>query len=316
VDNVAHALAGAALGQAGLKKRTGLGVATLMIAANLPDIDAVSGLAGRSLAWRRGWTHGPIGLLVLPILLAVAMIAFDRWQARRGSRPGTRAPVRAGALLALAYVGVLSHPLLDLLNAYGIRLLMPFSERWFYGDALFIIDVWVWIALAAGVRMSRQREMRGAPHPARPALGAIAAVGAYAIAMAAASAAAARFVARDVASRGLPRPAAVVVSPVLIDPFRRHIIIDTGDAFRFGDLRWMPAPRLTLEADPIPTNMQDPLIARAAARDRRVGDFLYWSRLPFAEIHRGPDGAEVTIGDARYNRTPGRGVFTVRARID
>jgi inner membrane protein len=149
VDNLAHALAGAALAQAGLKKHTGLGVATLVIAANLPDVDAVSALAGRSLAWRRGWTHGPIALLVLPILLAAALLAYDRWQSRRGARPPTRAPVRAGALLALAYVGILSHPPLDLLNTYGVRYLMPFSERWFYGDALFIIDIWVWIALAA-----------------------------------------------------------------------------------------------------------------------------------------------------------------------
>ena len=28
---------------------------------------------------------------------------------------------------------------------------MPFSERWFYGDALFIIDPWLWLLLAAGV---------------------------------------------------------------------------------------------------------------------------------------------------------------------
>jgi inner membrane protein len=316
VDNVAHALAGAALGQAGLKKHTGLGVAALVIAANLPDIDAVSGFAGRSLAWRRGWTHGPIALLVLPILLVLAMVAFDRWQARRGSRPGRRPPVRAGALLALAYIGILSHPLLDLLNAYGIRLLMPFSDRWFYGDALFIIDIWLWIALAAGVRMSRRREKRSAPRTGRPALGALVAVAAYAIAMAAASAAAERFVTRDIVSRGMPRPVRVIVSPVLIDPFRRDIIVDTGGAFHFGDVRWTPVPRLTLEPNPIPTNMQDPAIARAAARDQRVRDFLYWSRLPFADIERGADGVRVTIGDARYNRAPGTGVFTVRAKVD
>ena len=315
MDNLAHALAGAALGQAGLKKQTGLGVATLVIAANLPDIDAASALFGRSLAWRRGWTHGPIALLVLPILLVLAIVAFDRWQARRGARPPARPPVRAGGLLALAYLGILSHPLLDLLNTYGVRYLMPFSGRWFYGDALFIIDIWVWIALAAGVRVSRRRERRGTSRPTRPAIAAIVAVGAYAVAMAAGSAAAERFVAREIAGRGMSAPLTVLASPVPVDPFRRRIVFDTGDAFGFGDLRWTPAPRLTLERGPIPTIMADAAIAQAAARDRRVRDFLSWSRLPFAEIRRGPDGTDVTIGDARYNRTPGSGVFTVRSRI-
>jgi inner membrane protein len=312
MDNLAHALAGAALGHAGLKRQTGLGVATLVIAANLPDIDAASALVGRSLAWRRGWTHGPIGLALLPILLALAMLAFDRWQRQRGTRPATRAPLRAGWLLALAYIGILSHPLLDLLNTYGVRVLMPFSERWFYGDALFIIDIWVWIALAVGVRLSSRRDRQRVARPGRPALIAIAAVAVYAVGMAAASVAAERFALRAIRARGLPPPTTVLASPVPVDPFRRRIIFQTGDAIGFGELRWTPAPTLTLEPDLIPTNMTDPAIAHAAARDQRVADFLYWSRLPFADIRHGPEGAQVTIGDARYNRTPGNGVFTVQ----
>lgn len=316
VDNLAHALAGAALGHAGLKRYTGFGVATLVIAANLPDIDAASALVGRSLAWRRGWTHGPIGLLVLPVLLVIGIVAFDRWQARRGSQPAARAPVRVGWLFVLAYIGILSHPMLDLLNTYGVRLLMPFSERWFYGDALFIIDVWVWIALAVGIRASSRREKQRAPGVARPARTAIAAVFIYAVAMAGASIAAERFAVREIVARGWPVPASVLASPVPVDPFRRRIIFQSGNAIGFGDLRWTPAPSLRLEPTLIPTNMTDPAVAHAAARDQRVADFLYWSRLPFADIRRGPEGMEVTIGDARYNRTPDSGVFTVRTRIE
>jgi inner membrane protein len=316
VDNLAHALAGAALGQAGLKRQSGLGIATLVIAANIQDIDVVSGFAGRSLAWRRGWTHGPIGLLVLPVLVVLAMLAFDRWQAGRGSRPPTRLPVSARGLLLLACIGVLSHPLMDLLNVYGVRLLMPFSDRWFYGDALFIVDVWLWLLFALGILVSRGREKRHAPHPGRPALAAVIGVTVYAVAMAAASAAAERFVSREVVARGLPRPLSVLASPVPVDPFRRRIIFDTGDAFGFGDLRWTPFPRLTIEPHLVTTHMNDPAIQRAAMRDRRVADFLYWSRLPFADVRRSEAGLHVTIGDARYNRTPGSGVFVVRSTLE
>ena len=105
MDNLAHSLAGAALGEAGLKKKTGLGMATVIIAANLPDVDALGLLFGENLAWRRGWTHGPIAMLVLPPLLVSAMVLFDAWQARRGTRPAKRLTIHVGWLLALAYVG-------------------------------------------------------------------------------------------------------------------------------------------------------------------------------------------------------------------
>lgn len=314
MDNLAHTLAGAALGEAGLKWKTGLGLATLMIAANMPDIDALGLLFGENLAWRRGWTHGPIALIVLPIVLTVAMIAFDRWQAWRGTRPEARLPVRAGWVLALAYIGILSHPLLDFLNTYGIRCLMPFSDRWFYGDALLIIDVWMWSALAIGVWLSRRRRRNSTARPGRPAIAALATVAFYSAAMGTGSFVAERIVAREVAARGLGIPETVVASPVPIDPFRRNIVYSLGDRYGFGAFRWAPAPRLSFEASLVETNMADPAVARAAAASKDVADFLYWSRLPFAEVTRSDGEAHVIVGDARYNRTP-EGRFSATATV-
>src|SRR3546814_4517783 len=106
MDNLTHSLVSAVLGQMGLKKKTGLAMPTLIIAANLPDIDAGCAVYGiESLSMRRGITHGPIGLLVLPILLWALMLGFDRWQERRGKRPEGRLPVRKGWPLARAYNG-------------------------------------------------------------------------------------------------------------------------------------------------------------------------------------------------------------------
>ncbi len=316
MDNLAHTLAGAALGQAGLRKKTGLGMATLMIAANLPDIDGVTMFIDRgSLYFRRGWTHGPIALVILPILLALAMIAFDRWQARRGKRPASRAPVRFGWVLGLAYIGIISHPLMDLLNTYGVRCLMPFSERWFYGDALFIIDLWMWSALGVGIWLSRRRERwTGVEHP-KPALIAVVAVVLYAGAMAGTSHWVEGYAARQVEREGLGRPVTVVASPVPINPFRRDVIFDLGGTYGFGAFAWAPGPRLTIDPELVPTHMDDPAVARAAAHDRRISDFLYWSRLPFADITRQNDGTRVTIGDARYNRRPGDGRFIVQTTL-
>ena len=49
---------------------------------------------------------------------------------------------------------------MDLLNSYGVRLLMPFSDRWFYGDALYIVDPFLYVVLWR--RRSSQRATGGA----------------------------------------------------------------------------------------------------------------------------------------------------------
>jgi inner membrane protein len=314
LDNLAHSLAGAALGQAGLKTKTGLGMTTLIIAANLPDMDALGLLVGENLAWRRGWTHGPIAMLVLPPLLVGAMVLFDRWQTRRGTRPAGRLPVHVGWLFALAYIGWASHPLLDFMNTYGIRWLMPFSERWFYGDTLFIIDVWLWTALTIGAWWSGRRWRGGAAHPGRPALLSLVAVSLYTAGMGASSLAAERLTRTAAEARGHGPVRTVVASPVPVNPFRREVVYGTDEAYGFGVLRWTPSPELRLEPRLTPKNMVDPAIAQAR-RIKEVADFLYWSRLPFATIQRRPDGTIVTIADARYSRGAAAGQFSRTVRL-
>ena len=153
MDNLTHGLVGALIGQAGLKRKTGLAMPALIVGANIPDIDAACffWLEGvEHLAFRRGITHGPIAWVILPLLLAGGLRWFDRWQARRGKRPDGRLPVHFGWLYALSLLATLSHPALDWLNVYGVRLLEPFSGRWFYGDILFIIDIslflFIWVS--------------------------------------------------------------------------------------------------------------------------------------------------------------------------
>jgi len=152
MDNLTHSLAGAALAATGLRRTTPLATATLVLAANAPDVDAFVYLFGDSydgLAFRRGWTHGPIAMAVLPFVVAAVILGWDRW-VRRRRRPDAP-PARPWPVVLLALLGGLTHPALDWMNTYGIRLLMPFDRRWFYGDALFIIDPWVWLLLGATV---------------------------------------------------------------------------------------------------------------------------------------------------------------------
>lgn len=155
MDPLAHTLFGATLAESGLKRRTRYATATLLIGANLPDVDVVAGLWGgdAELYFRRGWTHGILALLVLPLLLTAGVWLWHRW------RPAGQ-PFRPRAVLVLAFLGVWSHPFLDWLNTYGVRWLMPFDGSWFYGDTLFIIEPWFWLLMAAGVVMARASTWR------------------------------------------------------------------------------------------------------------------------------------------------------------
>ncbi len=148
MDPLAHTLIGASLAETPLKRWTPMATPALILGANAPDIDAVTlFISGDvSLGFRRGWTHGILAIAVLPLLLTGLLLLLDRGIAWwRGRKPSAR----AAPLIALSYITVLTHPALDWLNTYGIRLLMPFNGQWFYGDALFIVDPWIW--LLAGV---------------------------------------------------------------------------------------------------------------------------------------------------------------------
>src|SRR5688572_3695964 len=165
VDNICHTLVGAALGEAGLKQRTRYGHATLMISANIPDLDVLVFLTDiSSVSFRRGWTHGLPAQLLLPFAVASLFWLFARW---RTVRDDGDPPLRVGWLVLLACIGVYSHVLLVLLNTYGVRLLAPLEWRWFYGDAIFIVDPWLWLVLGAGVWLARRQRR---PVPARGAL--------------------------------------------------------------------------------------------------------------------------------------------------
>ena len=294
MDNLTHGLVGALLGQAGLKRRTGLAMPALVFGANLPDIDAGCVVWGtESLAMRRGLTHGPIALVLLPLVLAGFLWWFDRWQARRGTRPDQRLPVRFGWLFALAFVACLTHPALDWLNVYGIRLLEPFSHRWFHGDVLFIIDVWLWAMMGLGVWLSLRREKRGGNWraPARAAIaGALAYIGVNAGITAVEEA---RWY--DVAE--------VIALPVPIAFWDRDAAVRTTTR-DWQPANWMVAGWSVRDADRC--RLPDPRSAGAGRPD--VAAFLFWSQAPFA-LRREQGG--IAVHDARFFFGSSRGNFMV-----
>ncbi len=318
MDNLTHGLVGALIGQAGLKRKTGLAMPALIVGANLPDIDAACFLwldGVEHLAFRRGITHGPIAWLLLPLLLAGALWWFDRWQARRGNRPEGRLPVHFGWLYALAFVACLTHPALDWLNVYGIRSLEPFSSRWFYGDVLFIIDVWLWAILGVGVWLSLRREKRGKPWPWPAITALLAALGYIGWNWGETQGTALIFAINDKVAptpeNGLgPRPSipreTFIAAPVAFGAAAREIIIGEANNWYYAPAHAVRGSRYVRPITSQRCSWPSMTILRNTRAD--LDAFLFWSRAPFAE--RAPDGS-VLIRDARYYDPRARGRFTV-----
>lgn len=319
MDNFTHSLAGWALSQAGLKRKTGLATATLVIAANLPDIDAVAVLLGghQHLAIRRGLTHGPIAMALLPIALTAFMLWLDRWQTRRGKRPASRPPVNMRWLFALAVIGTLSHPALDWMNSYGVRLLEPFSSQWFYGDTLFIIDVWLWLLLPLGIWYSRRLEKAGSLRWRTPALTVVALSLVYIQVNALISRQAVATTSEMVTLQdGGNAPEQVVANPVPVEFWRREMLWRQGGSYGFGDYVPVRGPALKSAVE---SEYRDSIAAKNAAQQNLdFKAFLFWSRMPIFSFER--DGAgminAVIIEDARFNGPLAKQRFRVRAEID
>jgi inner membrane protein len=290
MDNLCHTLVGLAMGEAGLKRRTRYGNAALMIAANLPDVDVFVFLTRvPSVEFRRGWTHGVLAQLILPVALTALIAGYHRlrgWKA-----PGL--PLRVPWLLGLSSLGLLSHVGLDFLNNYGVRLLAPFDWRWFYGDALFIADVWLWLALAAGIWLSRRL---GSP---KPVCGALVFAGCYIGAMVV-SAQLARGVVADIwrITRGT-EPRALMVGPLPLTPFTRAVIVDAGDHYESGTFSWWSSS-LSFDSARIPKNDRLPLV-REAQQSRLIAAYLVWARFPYWVVQPENGAVDVGVRDMRFN---------------
>lgn len=142
MDNLTHTLTGILLARAGMGRLAPHGTALAVAAANLPDLDIVSGAGGSLcyLAHHRGFTHA---FFWMPLVALAPLPLWWLWSRRQ------RHVSSKDWLLAyvISLVAVLSHLLLDALNVYGIRLLHPFSSRWLHADLVNIVDVWIWAML-------------------------------------------------------------------------------------------------------------------------------------------------------------------------
>lgn len=320
MDNVTHTLAGALLAECGLKKRAALAYPALLIGANLPDVDVVSYAFGgglTALGFRRGMTHGILAMAILPFVLAFCLVWWESLRRRRADARSLADRPRSdfSTLAAVSAVAVVSHPLLDLLNNYGVRLLMPFSGRWFYGDALFIVDPWMLLLMIGGVWLNRRDRGYRRREQFRAARTALALVVAYAATMTWITVSSEQDLARasGVALDAGARTLMVAPEPVRI--MSRNGLVDTGARYESWRIEWSPfGSRLQRTGRAVQKGMDDPRAAAALASPagRR---FLHWSRFPYAVSGVDGDAGLVHLGDARYADGAAPTWASVRVRV-
>jgi inner membrane protein len=334
MDPLTHTLLGANLASTPLRDKTRFAAAALVIGANLPDVDSILYFTGHddlALGFRRGWTHGILALVVLPFLQTALLLLWGRL------RPHPERRVRPGWLFALSAFAILTHPFLDWLNNYGMRWLMPFRGTWSYGDAVYIMDPWLWLILGIGWLAPRRAGavtigvwavctalilyvVSGRASSYLPVVAIVAAVllaallwrprvrwiPNAALAMAAAYVGF-RLIAHEVAETRVERQfgtRVVMAAPHPLDPTSWAVVAQTGNVYRVG--RYTFRRGLVLEDLRLPVADRTSAEWRIATRDPSIRGFMTWVRYPWYEV----DGDRLLLHDARYAvRRGGSGGF-------
>jgi len=264
-----------------------------MIGANFPDIDVIAVPFGKNFEWRRGNTHGFLALAILPFVLAGIMWLIGR--ARHSSASTSAAPSAAPTasqtelsfrqLVLLSAVSIWTHPTLDYMNSYGMRWLMPFVDKWFYADGLFIIDPWIIVALGAGIWASRRMPS------VRPARIALASVAGYVLLMLGITELGRREVGQQVRQPSLR----MMVAPVPAIPWRREMIVDDGPTYELGTFDLFRGVTLSRRI----ANGSDSFAVASVRRIPEAQAFMNWVRFPVFAVSEGRP-TRVRVWDARY----------------
>jgi inner membrane protein len=274
LDNITHTLAGALLGQMGLKRQSRFAFAACLLGANAPDIDVFAPLfmPVDGIAFHRGPIHS---VFAVPILAAA--ITGLLWLIDKFWRRSQAAPFRPAALFIVALLAVASHPFLDWLTTYAIALFSPLSWHWYSGNAIFIVDWVYWLVMIVGIALSWRRWRKDRQNPGGPAQIAGLVLVAYIAFNLGGSATVERQTAEILHRRGI-EPTLIVASPPPLAFWDRSILWRSADSWGSG--QYDPVGGLTLDAGSAPLGLDNPKLVRARQSSRYVRSFLTWSRMP------------------------------------
>jgi inner membrane protein len=299
MEPVTHALASLALGRTGLSRMTRRAAPMLLVSGLAADLDWVSYAWGAPgfLAWHRTASHSLLGGAVIAVAAAAG---FSFW----GRRQRVTLPMRFGPALVVCAAGAVLHLLLDLGNSEGVKLLWPFSARWFAWDLTETVDPGLLLILLAGILLpaltSLISEEIGGRAERRPGQrGAIIALSLAALYMGGRALLHQR--ADALLSAHIYRgeePIRTGAFPTF-SPLLWRGVVETEGALHQVEVPVSPGARF----DPRTARSQfkpeeSPALARAVSSDA-MRAFLTYARFPLARVEPAGDGWEVRIRDLR-----------------
>lgn len=314
MEPITHFLTGACMSRAGLNRKTGLATLTLVLAAEGPDIDAVSYLGGgvSGLQHHRGITHSLMGAPFMGVITIGVVYGIYRLLLK--SRRQAKLPPNWKLLYAYAVLGSLSHILLDFTNNYGVRPFAPFNLRWYSWDVAFIIEPVILGALIVGLVLpglfslvteeigARKIQFRGRG-------GAIFALVCFAVVL----------LVRDFEHRKAVNalkavtyhdedPIRASAFPAAINPFVWNGVVETHDFFESVAVN-SNAGEIDPQQNAVVRYKPEETPATLAARKSRLGRvFLDWAQYPYVETERLPEGRGYTVQftDLRFTSNSAR----------
>jgi len=162
MDNLAHALVGAALGRAVADGKAPYPAVVGAIAANAPDwAEFLFGFRARRIDYftlHRGITHSFLGAAVetVALTLVVGLLALLTRRDKEDQGP------RWGWITLCVGLTVASHLFMDWQGSYGLRPFLPWSSRWYYGDWVAIVDPFYWLVPLLALAWGGRRHWRPA----------------------------------------------------------------------------------------------------------------------------------------------------------
>jgi inner membrane protein len=322
LEPVTHFLFGAAMGRAGLNRKTALATLTLTLAAEAPDLDVLSRFGGSAFGFNhhRGFTHSFLGIP----LVAAAVVGFVYliWRIRGRKTRDPNLPPRWGLLFLFGCLSGLSHLLLDFTNNYGVRPFWPFSERWYSWDIVFIFEPVIFVALLLGLIVpglfSLINEEIGARRNSLPGGRRAAALALFAVL--------ACWEFRDFEHRRAVAalesrsyqgadPIRVSAFPEMTNPFRWYGVVETPNFFATMKVNSMP-PEVDPEGDmQIHYKPEETPVTLAAKKTYLGRVYLSWAQYPLVETENAASDSVqsaraayiVRFRDLRYGDLGGNG---------
>jgi inner membrane protein len=312
MEPITHLLLSIAVGRAGLNKLSRMAMPTLIVSGLAADLDWLSAFAGPRafLVAHRGASHS--------ILVAVAIAFIVAGVFTIIGKKSAASPVRFVRALLVSAIGAGLHLLLDVTNTYGVKLLWPFSDKWFALDILSAFDLVVLTLLAAGILLPILFRLVSEEIGERPKSRGALMSGILALSLLLIYTGG-RFIlherAVDMLNSRLYRgavPLAVGAFPVSPSPFRWTGLVVTENAILRLDV-------------PIAFGTFDPFSAKpyykpdssaaieAASATPTAALFLAFARFPRATIRQSDSGFHVEITDMRFElgTPPGRSITAV-----